>query len=108
MVKARRTSTVQIDAQNVFALSLVLDCNYYIEVQGGLVVLVVEGKNCAVAANKEHRLEQMGSGHLADGDRVSFLFHNLVKCHTTKRRHQQHNVTKIYFDWVKCGLQCSL
>ena len=54
-----------------------LDCNYYIEVQGGLVVLVVEGKNCAVAPNKEHRLEQMGSGHLADGHKVSFDYINI-------------------------------
>ena len=48
-----------------------LDCDYGIEVQGGLIV---EGKNCvvAVASNKEHRLAQIGSIHLLDGDRANF------------------------------------
>ena len=71
MGKARGTSLVLIDAQDVFALSLMLDCDYCIEVQGGLIV---EGKNCAVvvASNKEDKLAQMGSIHLLDGDRVNF------------------------------------
>ena len=71
MDKARGTSLVLIDAQDVFALSLVLDCDYCIEFLGRLIV---EGKNCVVvvASNKEYRLTQMGNIHLLDSDRVNF------------------------------------